>query len=189
MMQSPRSLRTLDVLSGLGLLIAFGLYFWPVRVSVPSATVATESKFFTGAAATTANENDATVVVASNILSSGRRAPGVRYTSPDLLPGPDYSMPAAFATVTDTDSAKARADEPDAVPSLYGIVNSDGMWRALLRLAESDASPILLREGDRRGSYVVVSIRPNAVVVAGPAGQRTLRLTRASRTDSTGKSL
>ena len=189
MMQSPRSLRTLDVLSGFALLIALGLYLWPVSVSVPSGTTSTESKLVASAARTTSSDNDATVVVASNILSSGRHAPGVRYTSPDLLPAPDYSMPAAFANAMTTDRAKAKADEPDAVPSLYGIVNSDGTWRALLRLAESDASPALLREGDRRGPYVVVSIRPNAVVVAGPSGQRTLRLTRASRTDSTGKSL
>jgi len=188
-MQSPRALRTLDVLSGLALLIALGLYLWPVRVLVPTAAVSPASKLIASAAATTLNDNDATVVVAANILSSGRRAPGVRYTSPDLFPAPDYSMPDAFATAMNTDSAKARSDGLDAVPSLYGIVNSDGTWRALLRLAESDASPVLLREGDRRGSYVVVSIRPNAVVVTGPSGQRTLRLTRASRTDSTGKSL
>ena len=189
MMQSPRALRTLDGLSGLALLIALGLYLWPVGVQSPDVAAATQPKIVASARVTTLNDNEAAVVVASNILSSGRRAPSVRYISPDLLSVPDYSMPTAFATAASADSMKAAPDEPDAVPSLYGIVNSDGTWRALLRLAEGDASPILLREGDRRGAYVVVSIRPNAVVVAGPSGQRTLRLTRASRTDSTGKSL
>ena len=189
MMSSPRALRTLDVLSGLALLIAIGLYLWPVGVLVPNANALFEPKLVTSATNAALNDNEATVVVASNILSGSRRAPTVRYKSADLLPAPDYSMPAAFVTAMNTDSAKGKADEPDAVPSLYGIVNSDGTWRALLRLADSDASPTLLREGERRGSYVVVSIRSNAVVVAGPSGQRTLRLTRGPRTDSTGKSL
>ena len=189
MMQSPRALRTLNALSGLAFLVAIGLFLWPVGVPVPRATATTEAKLVASAANALPNDNDATTVVASNILSSARHVPGVRYTTPDLLPAPDYSMPSAFAPVMNTDSARAKAEAPDAVPSLYGIVNSDGTWRALLRLAESDASPTLLREGDRRGSYVVVSIRPNAVVVAGPSGQRTLRLARPSRTDSTGKSL
>ena len=188
MMQSPRALRTLDGLSGLALLIALGLYLWPVGVQSPDVAAATQPKIVASARVTTLNDNEAAVVVASNILSSGRHAPSVRYTSPDLSSAPDYSMPTAFVAAS-ADSMKAAPDEPDAVPSLYGIVNSDGTWRALLRLAEGDASPILLREGDRRGAYVVVSIRPNIVVVAGPSGQRTLRLTRASRTDSTGKSL
>lgn len=189
MMQPPRSLQTLDVVSGLALLIALGLYLWPVSVQVPNASTATQPTMVASVRPATSNNNEAEVVVASNILSGGRHAPAVRYTSPDLLPAPDYSMPTAFAAAASAEGIRAADDESDAVPSLYGIVNSDGTWRALLRLAASDASPTLLREGDRRGAYVVVSIRPNAVVVAGPSGQRTLRLTRASRTDSTGKSL
>ncbi|MEP6832744.1 MAG: hypothetical protein ABJB74_05085 [Gemmatimonas sp.] len=187
MMQSPRSLRFLDVASGLVLLIALALYLWPVNTAVPAATVVVESKVAPSVAPRSASDNDAASVVAANILSSSRHTPKVRYTSPELLPAPDYSVPAAFAPAMNGDSAPAPADAPDAVPSLYGIVNADGTWRALLRLSESDVSPALLREGERRGSYTVVSIRPNAVVVAGPAGQRTLRLTRAARNDSTGK--
>ncbi len=189
MTPSPRAIRPLDMLSAVALLISLGLYLWPVNVAVQGALASNEYKFVAIAASSIANDNDAGLVVSSNILSSGRHAPSVRYTSPDLLPAPDFSLPAAFTVGTAADSSKAATDAPDAVPSLYGIVNSDGAWRALIRLAESDASPVLLREGERRGSYVVVSIRPNAVVVSGPSGQRTLRLNRASRNDSTGKSL
>ena len=187
MMSSPRSLRLLDVASGLALLAALALYLWPVRVSVASVSALSNASPTVAATPVTPNDNEANTVVAENILSSSRHVPSVRYTSPELLPAPDYSV-GLFAASASADSAKTSADDPDAVPSLYGIVNSDGAWRALLRLAESDASPKLLSEGDRRGSYVVVTIRPNAVVVSGPSGQRTLRLTRSVR-DSTGKSL
>ena len=187
MIISSRSLRTLDAGSGIALLLAAALYFWPVHIAVPVAGPFAGSTTLSSAPASNADDNELATVVASNILSGSRRAPSVRYMSPELMPAVDYSMPAAFAGAVPSDSATVAADELDAVPSLYGIVNSDGTWRALLRLSDSDVSPALLREGDRRGSYRVVSIRPNAVVVAGPSGQRTLRLTRGSRNDSTGK--
>ena len=79
------------------------------------------------------------------------------------------------------------AVDADAVPALYGTVNTDGVWRALLRLSGSDPNPSLFKEGDQRGGYRVVSIRSNAVVVAGPSGQRTLRLVQPARGDSMGK--
>ena len=188
MIQSRKSLRLLDILSGIAILVAVILYVLPVRVSVPAASPMPKANTRPTAPSVVVNDNEAATVVASNILSSSRHAPAVRYISPELLPAVDYTMPPAFATGMNSESPKAAPDDPDAVPSLYGIVNADGTWRALLRLVESDVSPVLLREGDRRGAYVVVSIRPNAVVVAGPSGQRTLRLNRASRSDSTGKS-
>lgn len=189
MMLSQRSLRTLDVISGLALLIAATLYLWPVHATVRAAPMVPEPAVAVAESGRMSGENDVAVVVSSNILSSGRHTPSTRYVSPDLMPAPDYSMPAAFAASANADSAKAATQDPDAVPSLYGIVNSDGTWRALLRLDEADPSPMLLREGDRRGTYRVMSIRSNAVVVAGPSGQRTLRLTPVPRNDSTGKSL
>ena len=187
MTSSSRLLRMLDIVSALVLVVAIALFVWPVSVAVPASNSPVEPAPKSVLPAVRTSDNDAASIVAANILSSSRHAPSVRYTSPDLLPATDYSVPAVFAPTVGSDSAKGASEATDAVPSVYGIVNTDGTWRALLRLTESDVSPALLREGDRRGPYQVVSIRPNAVVVAGPSGQRTLRLNRSSRADSTGK--
>ncbi len=132
---------------------------------------------------------DALQVANANILSASRRAPQRRYVSPDVATETGFSMPAAFVSAPDSSvvNASTADDDADAVPALYGTVNTDGVWRALLRLSSSDPNPSLLQEGDKRGAYRVVSIRSNAVVVAGPSGQRTLRLARPARGDSMGK--
>lgn len=186
-MMSMRSLRVLDVCSALVLLAAAALYVWPVHASIPEAIAPANAVRSSEPQLRSFDDGDASVVVAANVLSASRRAPSVRYVSPELESSPSYPLPSAFTPSTDTATAAA-ADGEDAVPALYGIVNLDGISRALLRLAESDASPVLLREGDRRGSYRVVSIREREVIVAGPNGQRTLRLPKVSRSDSTGKS-
>jgi hypothetical protein len=199
---SSRTRRLLDGVTVVALLAAFVLYALPVQPAQPHATavastdaVPSAQSFEAAAAsaqqlasyASSASEN-ATRVVNANILSGTRRAPVSRYVSPDAVPTADFSMPSVFApspTATASDGATAEAE----VPALYGIINANGTWRALLKLEESDAGPVLLAEGDRRGSYRVVSIRSNVVVVAGGSGQRTLRLSRSATGDSTGKPL
>lgn len=168
---------------------AAAVYLWPIAVSKPSqAAVAMKSTAVTPPKAT--DTTDAHVVVSANILSASRRTPSRRYVSPEVASPTDLDMPAAFEPATmsvATDSTGSESDGSDTIPALYGIVNSGGVWQVLVRLSLDDATPTLLKEGDKRGSYRIVSIRANAVVVAGPSGQRTLRLARMSRGDSSGK--
>ncbi|MGV3711302.1 MAG: hypothetical protein ACO1Q7_20950 [Gemmatimonas sp.] len=197
---SSSARRLLEGFAVLALLAAVALYAIPVRPprpgtpTVPSVNAVPSAQSFEAAAAnaqqltasaSAATENAASVVNA-NILSGSRRAPASRYVSPDAIPAADFSMPAVFAPTPASDPSGA-GDVDSDVPALYGIVNTNGVWRALLKL-EEQSGPTLLAEGDRRGSYRVVSIRSNAVVVAGTSGQRTLRLSRAAGGDSTGKS-
>lgn len=186
MMSSPGALRALNIVSGLLLVAAAVLYFLPVRANVEEITALPPLPMLADRPVMMPNESDAATIVAQNILSGSRKTPSVRYVSPDIAGAAEYSMPSAFAPSVASEASRGDADATDGVPTLYGIVNSDGAWRALLRLDENDPTPVLMREGDRRGSYRVVTIRQKEVVVAGPSGQRTLRLARI-RSDSTGK--
>lgn len=187
-------LRQLDVLSALLVAVALGLYLWPVGVSAPASDT---RERVPGAAVLPDNGNSASpnaapdqaqTIVNANILSASRRAPTRRYASPEVAALQEFSMPAAFAPSNQSDAQTADGEtNDDRVPAFYGTVNSDGTWRALMRLSNADANPSLFKEGDRRGSYRVVSIRANAVVVAGPSGQQTLRLAAPARGDSIGK--
>lgn len=181
---SAGTLRRLDVLSLAVLAASVVLYVWPVSIPKPDETASLPAIVRPRVAAEP-DTLDARQVVNANILSASRRAPQRRYVSPELASASEFSMPAAFAP--STDSSNAKSGDADAVPGLYGTVNTDGVWRALLRLSSSDPNPLLLKEGDQRGGYRVVSIRSNAVVVAGPSGPRTLRLAQPARGDSMGK--
>lgn len=182
------TLKRLDILSAVLLALAAATYLWPVTVAAPVATQRADSAMTT-APRLAGDTIDANQVIRANILSASRRAPERRYISPALASATEFSMPAAFAPGADSASVNSAADDTeDAVPALYGTVNTDGVWRALLRLSENDANPSLFREGDKRGAYRVVSIRTNAVVIAGPSGQRTLRLAQPARGDSIRKS-
>ena len=185
---SRTMLRRMDVLSALVLVLAAGIYISPVSITAPETTALTQASM-TMPAPAAADTLDARYVISTNILSASRRAPARRYVSPDLAGATEFSMPTAFApSVDSTNINLATGEGEDAVPALYGTVQTDGVWRALLRLSGNDANPSLFREGDKRGAYRVVRIRSNAVVVAGPSGQRTLRLAHPARGDSIGKS-
>lgn len=186
---SLRALRRLDIVSMIVIAVAVGIYAWPVSADIAEQAAPP----LAGVALRVTSEPDtldALQVASANILSASRRAPVRRYLSPDATPASDFSMPAAFATPVDSPGTSnvATDDDADAVPALYGTVNTDGTWRALVRLSSSDPNPTLLKEGEKRGAYRIISIRSNAVVVAGPSGQRTLRLARPARGDSIGKS-
>jgi len=169
------------------LVVAAVLYLWPVSIAAPGAA-AQRTASLTKPATVSADTLDVALVTNANILSASRRAPTQRYVSPDLASATEFSMPAAFRPSVDSSSASsATVANDDAVPAWYGTVHADGVWRALLRLSANDANPSLFKEGDKRGAYRVVSIRSNAVVVAGPSGQRTLRLAQPARGDSMGK--
>lgn len=188
MKRPSRGIVAIDVVSAILIAVAIALYVWPVRISAPPAPGVAVNLALPSMPIAVASGDEVTSIVASNIMSASRQAPASRYVSPDRMGQPEFTMPAAFLPTPDPATANAESEE-DAIPSLYGIVNIEGTSRALLRLSESDASPVLLREGDKRGAYRVVTIRANAVIVAGPSGQRTLHLSKSARSDSTGKQL
>ncbi|MEO7996722.1 MAG: hypothetical protein ABI852_04710 [Gemmatimonadaceae bacterium] len=188
MKRTTRGITIIDTLSALLLLAAVALYAWPITARVTTAAPVTSAVLPTKTDVSLASGDDVSAITAANILSPVRKAPTTRYVSPDRAGPSDFAMPAAFVPARDS-TATENAIDGDAVPSLYGIVTGEGTSRALLRLSDGDVNPVLLREGDVRGAYRVISIRSNAVIVAGPSGKRTLRLSRSARGDSTGKQL
>lgn len=194
MIRAYRLRRLLDGAAVALVTLAFGLYAWPVTVSLPAPADESLVNVPPAAAGTistrTAPNAEGQTVTAANILSGSRRAPSSRYASPDQMPAPDYaaafSNPDAFTPVPDSlqpDRASASSGI-DKAPMLYGIVRMGGVAQALVRLSDQDVDPVLLGEGDRHGAYRVTSIRSDAVVLAGPSGTRTLRLMRPSGNDS-----
>ncbi|MEP6764612.1 MAG: hypothetical protein ABJB66_09895 [Gemmatimonadaceae bacterium] len=184
---STRRLVVLDTLSVIGLIAAAIIAILPGRMQLINATgIGARSKVdVTIPPATSSADNSrAATIVAANILSGSRRAPTLHYKSPEAEEMQAFAAP--VAALKPDAAATDSAGNSDAIPGLYGIVNVDGTWRALLRLSDSDASPTLLKEGDRRGGYRVLSIQSDRVVLAGTAGQRTLRLARNAPGDSTG---
>lgn len=194
MIRTYRLQRLLDGTTVALVTLAVALYVWPVVVSLPAPSdtpVAVIPSLAVDAISSSVAANaEGQSVTSANILSSSRRAPSTRYTSPDRLPAPDYgaafSNPDDFAPSSDTlqaDSASA-SSTIDKAPMLYGIVRIGDAAQALVRLSDQDVVPVLLGEGDRHGAYRVTSIRSDAVVVTGPSGTRTLRLMRPTGSDS-----
>ncbi|MEP6780376.1 MAG: hypothetical protein ABJC26_10845 [Gemmatimonadaceae bacterium] len=177
-------LRLLDTLSVLGLIAAAFIAVMPANIqpssSAPRAKIAMAMPVGPGFT----QDVDAGVVLAANILSGSRREPKMHYRSPDAEIMQAFA-PQAVDVKSDT-TASGGSGNAEVIPSLYGIVNNGGTWQALLRLSADDVNPTLLKEGDRRGAYRVVSILPDRVIVAGTSGQRTLRLARTAPSDSTG---
>jgi hypothetical protein len=188
MSPAPRTLRVIDVLSVSGLVAALAIVFWPTHVSIDVRTPATlvDGAAVPRIASVADSGDDAATVVGANVMSAARRAPATRYVSPDLQVENAYSPPAAFQRPSAGDSAAMDSTgNADAVPAVYGILNMNGVWHALVRLSAADPNPRLLKVGDRRGSYRVVSIASDRVVVASGDAQRTLKLSRTQRADST----
>ena len=181
---SALRLRVLDTLSVLGLISAALIAVMPARIPVSSSAARAKMSMSFPVGANNTQSADAATVLAANMLSGSRHEPTVHYRSPDAEVmqafAPQTVEVKADSTVSDS------SGNADVIPSLFGIVNNGGTWQALLRLSASDVSPTLLKEGDRRGAYRVVSILPDRVIVAGPSGQRTLRLARTAPSDSTG---
>lgn len=188
MRSSRRGIAAIDVISAMLLVIAGVLYWLPARIGAAVANPTAASLALPKTTSSSLQSEDVTAIVNANIMSGTRSTPAKRYVSPDRAGPSEFEMPPNFAPARDSVGTES-ADGADAVPSLFGIVNIDGVSRALLRLSERDANPVLLREGDSRGRFRVVSIRSNSVIIAGPTGQRTLRLAKPAHGDSTGKQL
>jgi hypothetical protein len=196
----PRGLRVVDGIAVLMVLAAAGIMIWPARVRVHATIAANETALLPGPRMSSAaldassdTSHDAAIVVSANILSGSRKAPPSRYVSPDNVAPSTYVLPPAFqhdGNLVDSNILGGRANGDaveDALPALYGIVSTDGTWRALVRLSTADAIPVLMREGDKRGAYHIVSIAADRVVVANGSGQHILRLSRANLRDSGGR--
>ncbi|MDQ6612196.1 MAG: hypothetical protein M3Y64_07165 [Gemmatimonadota bacterium] len=176
-------LRIIDTLSAIGLAVAALVATWPARVTAGSVATVNTSVSPLPVIPIAANTTMATTIVAANIMSSSRRAPAVRYRSPDIDALQNLAPPPRIAVVDSTIADGAVS--ADAVPALYGIVSVDGAPRALLRLSSNDANAALFKEGDRRGAYRVVSILADRVIVISASGQRVLRMARGTARDST----
>jgi len=112
-------------------------------------------------------------IIAANIFSPSRTPPAARYQP--LAIGDD----AAAAEVANAAPADATmVDAEDAVPRLYGVIAGPHGRAALLRLDPDAPDAQLLREGESSGSYRVVRINEQSVVLTGPAGRVELRLIR-----------
>ena len=176
-------LRIIDALSALGLTAAAMIAVWPVHLRATTAVPFSMSPVELPAPDAGTDNAEASVIVAANVMSSTRRAPAVRYRSPDVEAMQGFAAPTGTipAAVPATDGVNGA----DVVPMLYGIVSIDGTPRALLRLSSGDASPALFREGDHRGAYRVARILSDRVTLASSSGQRTLRLARGAARDTT----
>ena len=181
-----RTLRAIDIAATVGLAAAAVIAFWPASVRLSDQTVRAVCCDKPVPTAQPDTNADASTVVTANILSSSRHAPATRYASPDLQSQTPYIPPAAFAVPTARDSATDASNNIDTAPAVYGIMNMNGAWHALVRLNAADVNPVLLQEGDKRGAFRIISISADRVIVEGPAGQRTLKLSRTQRADSTG---
>ena len=75
-----------------------------------------------------------------------------------------------------TSLAPGMPEMPSGEPVLLGTVVGGRGTQALLQLDPLSGPARLYAVGDRDGGYLVVSIAPRSVVLAGPRGRVTLRL-------------
>ena len=69
---------------------------------------------------------------------------------------------------------RTRAAEPASLPRLTGLVITETRREAIFAVP-SGQKPLVVREGDRMGTFTVTAIRTQEVELAGPLGARTLR--------------
>jgi hypothetical protein len=112
-------------------------------------------------------------MVRTNLFSSTRQAPRVRFVIPGQEP---LVMPVADpATSANTDG-----------PELQGVLMVNGVRRALLRVPGSDSVPRVVQTGDRVGGYRVRTIGMDRVELSSESGTRIVRLRRKFPSDSNG---
>ncbi len=120
------------------------------------------------AALPAARAGDAQRIVANNVFTASRRAPGRRYS-------PAQDVPAASSGGSDASMTFEPPFATDA-PSLLGTVLDALGDRALLMLPSIDSSARFYRVGERIGAYRVRRIEAGRVVVDGPSGRVILEL-------------
>lgn len=110
-------------------------------------------------------------IVDANIFSSSRAAPEVRYSPFES----DSESDAPMITESAMEDSIA-ITEDEAAPRLYGTVVGPSGASALMRLDAATPGAQLYREGDRGGTFRVVKINEQSVVLSGRQGRIVLRL-------------
>ncbi len=156
-----------------------GAIMWILPPSVPNVRVPPSAQSATLVAnrpiAPSTDSSSAAAIIASNIFSPSRAAPGKRYTPPgaageseDASAGPSPDVP-------------VMPQMPP--PRVFGTMMGPGGASALMQLDSAGASGRLYREGQRIGTYRILKISSSSVIVRGPAGRVELKI--HPREDST----
>jgi hypothetical protein len=126
-------------------------------------------------------QNAAERVIQGNVFSPTRRAPSVAFVEPGRADATAAATAAAPVAPMATDTApRLTAD----FPVLSGIVTVNGERQALLQLRADDGAPRLYRMGSTHAGYQLLAIERDAVILSGPTGRRTLRLSTRSASAS-----
>ncbi len=152
-------------------LVAAGIFLWFREPRLPVVAIPTAaSRVATpGVESETAVTLDAGPIVASNMFSATRAAPGVRYTLRSAgVQSADASVPGADEAMT------APALSPP--PRVYGTMTGPNGATALIQPDTAGASSRLYREGERVGAFRIEKILANSVVVRSAAGRLELKV-------------
>ncbi len=126
-----------------------------------------------------AMQNAAERVIQGNVFSPTRRAPSVAFVEPGRADATATAAAPVAPMATDT-APRLTAD----FPVLSGIVTVNGERQALLQLRADDGAPRLYRMGSAHAGYQLLAIERDAVILSGPTGRRTLRLSTRSASAS-----
>ena len=164
----------LRALAAIFAIVGIGAVLW--RPSVTAGDVAPavfDSTTRTGLRLASVDAKAGQTIVDGNIFSAARAAPAVRYSPFESDSG------SVAATIPDSSMVGTGEVPPDdGVPQLLGTVVGPRGGSALMRLDPATPGAQLYHEGDRGGSYRVVKINEQSVVLSGPRGQLVLRLRR-----------
>jgi hypothetical protein len=148
-----------------------GAAFWILPPSVPdvllTAKSQTASLAINRAVAQSSDSASASAIVASNIFSPSRAAPGKRYTPP----GTGGEGEETNAHVSDVPVMP-----PSPPPRVFGTMMGPGGATALMQTDSAGASGRLYREGERVGGYRILKISSSSVIVRGPEGRIELKI-------------
>ena len=168
----PRIERALLIGAAVFGAIALVALVWPARVSTDEMVPAGLSARASKGAARIPDQSASDAVIAGNVFSPSRAAPGRRY-NPAEPEGPVVAPP--------QDNTDVVVSEEEAVPRLFGIVIGPAGASALMRLDPSNPEAQIYREGDSAGRYRVLKINEQSVLLQGPSGRIELRLQRSER--------
>lgn len=148
-----------------------GAAFWILPPSVPDVPLTTQNQTASlagnRAVAQSSDSASASAIVASNIFSPSRAAPGKRYTPP----GAGGEGEETNAHVSDVPVMP-----PSPPPRVFGTMMGPGGATALMQTDSAGASGRLYREGERVGAYRILKISSSSVIVRGPEGRIELKI-------------
>lgn len=107
-------------------------------------------------------------IVAANIFSASRTPPGRRYNPAD----DELSDPGESA-------APMNIVEVSAPPHLFGTVVGPAGAMALMQSDSAGGPGRLYREGEKIGSYRLLKVKANSVIMSGPSGRLEIQVQRS----------